>query len=175
MKFKIWLESGRTTPLSIAHVGYVGSSYDQDMQREAFDFLVKRGFEHSDMIGAGQEDDFIDLHKGRDFLQEDKGYDLVILYHLFCPSDAQLDTQKQITAKNVGDAGFFAVSQRHCRDAWKRRLETCYAEAIICFGQTWERGSPSEIRGEYLGDLRNYTREEYGRFTAYLSDTFPPK
>lgn len=102
----------------IAHVGWEGNSWDEEMQQEAFSWINrnKESLDHNFVDIKGAKNDYINLHQGRDFLQEDETYHIVILYHIYCAHGNWESFSKETSKKSLKDAGIFAVSQKHCAE-----------------------------------------------------------
>ncbi len=166
MQFKLWLETEQ--PLRVAHVGWTGNNFDQDMKTKAFSWLKQEQWDQADRLGIpGQLDDVINLHQGRDFLKENHKYDLIILYHIYCsPSSSWY--AKQVRQMDLKTQGMFATSDTHCEDGWRRRLAGSEAAIIIAYGQEYDDKDPTEIRGKYLGNIPGYMLEEQKGFTVWM-------
>lgn len=89
---------------------------------------------------GGIKHDYVDLNVGRDFLKENKTYDMVILGNIWHPDPGEVRLE----------SGIFAVSPQHGISTWKRRLVGTKAEIIGVFG--------SDLGGDQIGDLPGYTR-----------------
>lgn len=146
-----------TSPLRIGLVGWEGSGTDRSMLRWAEDYLssteersyskydeeskwgtttkydidIADRWEHADK-------DFINLAQGRDFLEEQGTYDIVILCWVFGPTTYR------------GTEGGLNVSKKHTSEEWKTRLTATGAKYIFAFGDE------TEVGGEYLGSIPGY-------------------
>jgi hypothetical protein len=83
--------------------------------------------------------DGIDLNDGRDFLAEDRQYDIVVLHFVF--RDAHR------VAKEWAEAPELRVSPRASWEAWRRRLSASGARLIVGMG---------EVGGGYIVTLDGY-------------------
>lgn len=113
------------------------------------DFDLKLYVETCDYLNMIPDSiDHIDLRNGRDFLQEDKKYDIVVLMFIFAFVQEihwDLDTK---------------TSLKHSKENWCKRLIDTGAKHIIAHGS--DLGYGTEIDGEWLGELEGYkkTRKE---------------
>lgn len=129
--------------LQVAHVGAFKKKSSQDGARsvESIYRIMKRDREFFEGIMA--DHDTINLTHGRDFLEEDKTYDLVILHSIFHPS--------VLGAAHGKAKRWLWLSDRHSVKNWKKRLERTKAQYIsVCEGQ------PSSLSGWHLGEIPGY-------------------
>lgn len=131
----------------IAWVGHLGkhpgshksiSTTDDSMEWLVNDWLENnKGFTFSDLW----EHDYVDLNRNRDFLLEDKQYDIVVICFVFHP------------VRSFGDrAGTCAVSPKHSISRWQKRLIKTKARLILAFG------GMTEVSGLHLGEFGKYKR-----------------
>jgi hypothetical protein len=116
--------------------------------------------------------DFVNLHQGRDFIKEDKIYDIVVLIYIFKWTKEQCQNDNLY---NKHDSSI-KVSDIHTPENWRKRLLNTEAKEILIFGYSDE----SEITGNYIGDLENYkmnliefklqNNEIYGRIWRYTKE-----
>lgn len=129
--------------LQVAHVGAFKKKSPQDSARnvESVYRIMKRdrGF----FEGTMADPDTINLTHGRDFLEEDKTYDLVILHSIFHASVLGVARGKV--------KRWLWLSDRHSVKNWKKRLERTKAQYIsVCEGQ------PHSLSGWHLGEIPGY-------------------
>jgi hypothetical protein len=146
-----------TSSLRIGLVGWEGSGTDSSMLQWARDYLSsteERSYDRFDQESkwgtATNYDidmadrwehankDFINLAQGRDFLEEQETYDVVILCWVFGPTTYR------------GTEGWFNVSKKHTPEEWKARLIATGAKYIFAFG------NKTEVGGNYLGSIPGY-------------------
>jgi len=161
--FKIWIEAEqkkkekKKPKVKVAHVGasknidnpenkeyYENDEWQND---EVFKWLMENAPE-VDVTRKNREDDFIDLGDGRDFLEENNKYDIVILHMVYDPPKG---------TRNSPKGSIYHISKHHNRDRWRASLTSTGAKYIFAFGDY------SEISGRYLGKLLGYhgpTKEE---------------
>jgi hypothetical protein len=125
-------------PLSLGIVGWTFSELDFPVVASSYK-----------LIGAPEKPlmDYIDLSLGRDFLKEDKKYDVVVLIYIFKCTPEEL-TKEECYFLNKSQR----VSELHSRENWRRRLLNTNAKDVFIHGMYVD----SEISGEYIGDLENY-------------------
>lgn len=167
--FKVYLESG------IAHVGATpddgGGLYDSDRSHldAVTDWLGKNDPQFFEYIVKAPQD-HVELDMGRDFLLENRQYDLVILHHIYAAPYGHGN------AGGGHGVGLFRTSPNHSPEEWRTRLSNCGAKYIFAFG-----GS-TEVSGDYLGNIPMYFKVESskldkGRFnyspgyTVYIKAT----
>ncbi|KKL93626.1 hypothetical protein LCGC14_1872800 [marine sediment metagenome] len=95
----------------------------------------------------GAEHDVVNLAYGRDFLTENKRYDVVIVHSVFDSDPAMRDA--------FGASVFPATrcSPQHSYETWRRRLVDTGAEwIVVCEGQ------PCCLSGWQIGELEGYER-----------------
>jgi hypothetical protein len=150
MKLRTITESEeRTKGARIAHVGAsLGTNPENQIWADSDELHVRLVWEWLDRFGFGDmmintDDDFIDLHDGRDFLQENAEYDIVILHSVYNPVDYHRKSYE-------GQSSIFRVSPLHDRENWVNRLMNTGAKYIFTFG------SGSEVDGEFLGEIPGY-------------------
>lgn len=131
---------------SLANVGWLNNAQDIARMATVFTWLLSHGFDDE---GCVQDD--IDLQHGRDFLAEEREYDVVVLHHLYADPLGLYSASGQL-----------GLSPHHAAEKWRNRLMDTKARAILAFGFS------SEIAGAYLGEISGYrmTAEEWG--TAYI-------
>ena len=125
------LNSGR-----VAWVGWEGSDRDW-----------KRFSEICRFIPQDSHDDIINLKNGRDFLEENEQYQIVIICYIYSDATPYEDLRK--IEKRFGN-GKWWVSNLSIPENWRKRLLQTQAETIIACG------SFSEVGHAYLGDLPGY-------------------
>jgi hypothetical protein len=146
----------------IAHVGHTKSSDDRKRFNKVLDFMIDNGgMTLNDWLAA--EHDYFDLAKnGRDFLAEEKHYDLVILHFIFRGSHLPAESSEYIPE--------LRVSQHSSWCNWRHRLLKCDADYIFPFG------AGTEVSGSFLSLLdgyqlyANHEREESFRSIAFHPD-----
>lgn len=102
--------------------------------------------------------DYIDLNRGRDFLEESGTYDLVALLNVFNPDEEDEDDYST-------QRGDYRLSTSHSSEEWVRRLASTGAGYIFVFGSQ----SGFSISGDYLGSIPGYQIhiEQRGFLTVY--------
>jgi len=137
----------------IAHVGSTESNEDDRFHTDMMtDWFIKN---NPEILDQRFENDYIDLNEGRDFLKENKKYDIVILHYIYAPSHFSGRTQ-----------GYFGTSSEHTPQNWARRLVGTDAKYIFTVGGI------TEVSGMYLGNLPGYIREDpRDMFTVYRKMT----
>lgn len=120
--------------LSIAHVGSLQNEADRVRSGWVFWWLKKNGINVSSF-----QNDYINLDQGRDFLEENQSYDVVILHHIYNP-----DEQEE------PKGGDFNVSSKHNENEWRNKLSHSGAMYIFVFGGL------GEVAVEYLGNISGY-------------------
>jgi hypothetical protein len=139
-----------------AQVGWTGSHQDRDRlfsvmawmvdnRRDGLKSKAKMADTKFDLIYEGEPTD----EYGRDFLLDDRSFDVVILHWLFIGWDEmELPAERPTIAEHWA----FSTSERHNPKAWRERLARCGAERIFIFG-----GS-TEVHGSWIGSIPGYTR-----------------
>ena len=142
--------------INIGSVGSLDNENDALRLDMINDWLWNNDKEYVD--GATWTNDHINLTDGRDFLKENKQYDLVVVQHVYNPD-----------FPNDNRQGQFQVSDIHNADNWIRRLVSTNADYIFVFGD-W-----SEVGGWMLGNLSGYRtiKDENGYQTVYRSERLP--
>jgi hypothetical protein len=129
-----------------AYVGYWGNPGDEEMLLNVLDSLPKN-------YSKNPQIDIIDLRTNdRDFLLEDKEYDVIILFYLF--------RGKAYVPEDKGT--YFEVSKINSWGNWFNKFKNCGAEYIFLFGGC------AEISGSFIGNLPNYEKQEIGNMTKYI-------
>jgi hypothetical protein len=147
LSFKTWIEN--TAALKVALVGWSGTPTDKNFRTAVGNFLKKDS--HMAKLWPHAHFDRINLNDGRDFLQESRPYDVVLL----CWVTAG-DTHK-------GDQGHYNVSKDHTPAGWKSRLVASRAKYIFA------SGAGTEVAHEFLGNLDGYVDKPIGtHITAYI-------
>lgn len=136
------------------HVAHVGASQNPDNPESeiwgendrwhvdsVFRWLYENTEDDELLHYDNRRDDFIDLNDGRDFLQENNDYDVVILHMVYSPPD------RSYIGKHDS---IFNVSNLHNPRNWRRRLIATGAKYIFAFGDD------DEVSGRYLGHLAGY-------------------
>lgn len=147
MKLRVISESEKGA--RVAHVGAsLGDNQENQIWSESDEWHIRAVWEWLDRFGFGdmmfnRDDDFIDLHDGRDFLRENGKYDIVILHMVYNPSRHDLQHYE-------GSESIFRISHLHDRDNWVYRLVDTEAKYIFTFG------SGSEVDGDFLGEIPGY-------------------
>lgn len=99
--------------------------------------------------------DLVDLGRGRDFLREDKTYNIVALIFIFRYRREEILDDPML---DVFDADpMYRTSASHMKTNWVRRLISTKASQILVFGT-----SPS-ISYSFLGPLPGYQFRKMGR------------
>lgn len=122
-------------------------------------WLIDRD-EHECLYYDRRVDDFVDLNDGRDFLEENKRYDIVILHMVYSPDDPIHNSYRF----HPQSQSPFRTSRLHTREAWRRRLASTGAKYIFTFGDY------DEVSGFYLGAIPGYEGpiEASDMFHVYL-------
>lgn len=123
--------------VSVANVGASGTSGDENRCYMAASWLSKNDPVYSENITFSYDN--INLIYGRDFLKENKRYDIVILHHIFNPID-----------RKDNGAGVFSISPLQSVENWTRRLLNTGADYIFSYG------SYGEVSAGWLGDIPGY-------------------
>lgn len=158
MNFKQWLE--QDNKLRVAHVGASTNpknpelhwmQSDRDRLHEVGEWLEKRDSEIAQEYYNKRSDDYIDLNDNRDFLKENKTYDIVILHHIYEPG-------------RVRDASPFRISPVHNRQNWIKRLHSTGAKYIFAYGDI------DEVSGRWLGSIAGYIgpKKEGGAYDRWV-------
>ncbi len=130
-----------------AHVGYTFSNSDYNRIVDAeYELMELEGVEEMNLL---EQVDYIDLSHSRDFLTENKQYDVVILHYLFNPGDVPIPKHVAETFPTT------KTSPLQSPEAWRERLIATEAKYILVYGS-----HSTEIRGWYIGDLPGYERDE---------------
>lgn len=124
--------------MKLALVGFHGSELDIGILADVIQIL--------DLEEV--EPDLIDLRLGRDFLKENKTYDIVVLNYIYLP---EVNNSNSDFKRMKGDYSF-KVSELQSRENWRKRLIETGAAQILIFGYS----VVSEITGEYIGELEGY-------------------
>lgn len=127
---------------TIAHVGHTGTPADSLRLMEVITWMADNGYDLPYRPGS----DFLDLRHGRDFLAEEKCYDVVVLHFLFrggfgIPFGV---TMKGHQGKQLSTSPLATWS------AWRRRLVASNALLVFAFGGL------AEVSGTYLCNLNGY-------------------
>jgi hypothetical protein len=133
--------------MRIAHVGFTGSISDETIYIDSYNYIK---IEDNDIY-----EDFLDLSKGRDFLKENKKYDIVILYFIFKYRNDELSESEKSTL-GLFPPNEFLVSDLHFPETWRQRLLETEASMILIHCGEYD----SEVNGEYIGELPDYNREK---------------
>jgi hypothetical protein len=96
--------------------------------------------------------DIIDLNGGRDFLKEERKYDIVCLHYIFALDIRTLSQSEKHTALILG-VQQYTVSDIHTPENWRKRLISTEAKSIIVYGQI---ECDSEVNYKYLGEIDGY-------------------
>jgi hypothetical protein len=124
-----------------AHVGDISTDRDMTIRVVSLRHLLRY---HGDVIRSLKvEHDYIDLSRGRDFLQENAQYDVVILHFIW----GFTETPYKHPA--------LAVSKDHNIERWRQRLISTGAKFIFGFG-----GS-SELACCTIHNIEGYSYREY--------------
>lgn len=94
--------------------------------------------------------DFIDLNHGRDFLKENKQYDVVVLIYIFILSSEEAINESLFLPNDP----LTKTSNLHSKDNWRQRLLETQAKEILIFGYD----PYSEVSGDYIGELDDYEK-----------------
>jgi hypothetical protein len=137
---------------SIAHVGYDGSAEDQIRSIIALEWVAANKWH----IGSFTLD-YINLHKGRDFLKEDKQHAMVILHFLFRGGFG--------IAPDGGGNPQLQHSTEQSWSAWVKRLAATKARLIFAFGGF------AEVGGSFLARIEGYQRIEVdSNFSVFVRE-----
>lgn len=140
MNFRLWLEAASL------RVGNVGSQEFGQGGYRRFDQThwdnVMRWLSENDVDVTNATHDFIDLNQGRDFLQEQQTYDIVILHHIY--------TDESQEDHGVED---YQRSPLHKKENWVQRLQNTRAKYIFVFGSGKETKS---VDSDYIGSIPGY-------------------
>lgn len=136
--------------LTQANVGWQKSPADIIRNIEVLHYLVKNGFD----ADKGVLHDDIDLNYGRDFLTENKEYDIVVLHYIF-NGNPYFDLSQK---------GFFKTSSKHDVENWKIRLLNTKAKLIFAYGTSTEVGL------EYIGTIPGYKIDFVTRGVVYIHE-----
>lgn len=132
----------KPAPIRIAEVGaFKHRSREDSIRRTAAMIEIAQ----IDTPFAIQEKKFeaINLADGRDFLQEDDTYDMVIVHSVLSPGVGRVSVP--------GSEEEVMVSDEHTAEAWRERLvETGAKYIVVCEGQ------PYTLSGYELGNLPGY-------------------
>jgi len=120
----------------VAWVGWEGSLHDWEIFSKIHEF-----------IPTDSCDDIINLRDGRDFLEEDKVYYMVVLCYIFCSVTPSSDLRK---TRLMVNGGKWCISHLSTIENWRRRLLLTQAKMIIAWG-----GS-NEVGYSYVGELPGY-------------------
>lgn len=129
--------------LRIAHVGAFRGKSSEDGARSVETICRILQHDRDFIYGTKADHDTINLIYGRDFLKENRTYDLVILHSIFHTAQPKLVRGK--------DYKQLSLSPKHSVLNWARRLIRARAIYIsVCEGQ------PHSLSGWNLGDLPGY-------------------
>jgi hypothetical protein len=152
MSFKNWLDK-----LKVAHVGASqnqdnpehGIWADEDAHRnyEVYSWLEQNDPEMAEPYKNGDHD-FIDLNDERDFLRENKPYNVIILHFLWSPPVPRGEDYDTFIPKS--GYGYTRLSPYHNRKNWITRLAGTGAKYIFAWG------GGDEVSGEYLREIPGY-------------------
>jgi len=140
--------------MKIAHVGgNPDGSVDQWHMTTVWKWAMDNDPEMAQRVQTdNHEEDLIDLNDGRDFLEEFKKYDIVILHLIYAPHD------------NSRDIGLFNQSVLHSPDQWRRRLVDTLAEYIFAIG---DNHGDTEVNARYLKEIDGYEKDVEEWLTVY--------
>ena len=129
--------------MKIAFVGWTNPEDDLNILLECYQILKPLKLTSYD---------FINLNNGRDFLKENKRYDIVVLIYIFLLSREEIIN----AAPHAINDPLTKVSELHTKKNWRQRLLDTEAREILIFGLFED----SEISGRYIGELDNYRYSE---------------
>lgn len=129
--------------MNIAFVGWTNSDIDCGILLDCYKILQSLKLTSYD---------FIDLNRDRDFLKENKRYDIVVLIYIFILSQEEM-INEQLYSRNDH---FTKTSELHSQENWRKRLLNTEAEEILIFGYD----PYSEVSGKYIGELEKYKYSE---------------
>lgn len=139
-------------PLQIAEVGAFKRRSQEDVSRRIAS-MIEIVETDPDFATRKKKFEAINLVDGRDFLQEDDTYDMVIVHSVLSPSLGRVTIP--------GSEDELMVSDDHTVEAWKERLISTGAKYIVvCEGQ------PYTLSGYELGDLPGYNLQKSDRWLA---------
>lgn len=154
MQSEIWKLAGKT--LNIGNVG----SFDNENDRNRL-YMVDGWLRRNDpkyLEGVSYGNDHIDLNNGRDFLKESKTYDMVILQHVYNPTDS----------KDLKE-GIYRISPNHTSINWVKRLQATNADYIFV------SGGYSEVGAWWLGSIPGYDLVDNNDYlSVYRKQGLPP-
>ena len=130
----------------VAWVGWEGSFYDWEMSSKIHE-----------IIPADTTDDIINLREGRDFLEEDRTYSIVILCYICNMVTPNSDLRKG----RLPPSGKWCISHLSTPENWRSRLLSTQAKTIVA------RGDGSEVGYFYLGDLPGYVSRVSPNFSRW--------
>jgi hypothetical protein len=146
----IFDERSDLNTVRVAQVGWNETSDDYYRSMHVWKKLVE--IDHPISGPRDCDNDNINLHTGRDFLIEDKQYDVVVLHYIFNP---KLST----------NLGMFAQSPHHSIDRWINRLIDSRAQVIVTFG------GYTEVSQCTIGPISGYVLESHGDWGIYQLDS----
>jgi hypothetical protein len=117
----------------IANVGHTKTPDDSARIIEAIEWMDDHNFT------VPSQSDFLDLSRGRDFLAEDKTYDVVILHYIYRGDYESSKMKNGLSTSPLSTWG-----------NWHKRLVSTQARLIFVFG------GQSEIAGTFIADLSGY-------------------
>lgn len=128
--------------IKIANVGTLRNKDDEYRLFQVVEYLCHF---HLQFLDDDTEHDDINLKEPicRDFLKENKKYDLIILYFLYRYPD-------RIPGHIKND--LHCGSDIHSPEIWNKKLNESNSKFIFCFGER------SEVNCDYFGELANYDR-----------------
>ncbi len=146
--------------ISVANVGFTNSTLDKwRLETIILRYLMgSKEFENlsEEEITNKLIVDNINFQFGRDFLKENKQYNIVILHYIYNPS------YDNIQERNT--PGPFKRSELHDRKNWISRLISTNAEGIFVFGDV------TEVSGGWLGELPGYESQNKNDLTIYTKN-----
>ena len=144
--------------VTVAHDGAFKTKCPEDEARTVESVVRIMRFDNDFFNTPEVKHETINLIHGRDFLEEDYKYDVVVLHSIFNPPDPKAARGK---AKR-----WLWLSDRHSVPNWKRRLARSKAIYIsVCEGQ------PYTLSGWHLGDIRGYKIvDRDGKMTIYKKE-----
>jgi hypothetical protein len=128
----------------IAHVGTLHTETDRTIDILVLDYLVRN---HPNYLTDDAVHDDINLQWGRDFLLEDKTYDIVTIQFLYSECN-------EIPSNNQNP--YLRGSPIHSPENWRKRLIATNADFIFAFGDF------TEVNSLYFGTLEGYGLQSFG-------------
>jgi hypothetical protein len=131
-----------------AHVGYTKSNGDHERTVDAEDRLALEltpdADEDDECFDLYKNADYLNLDKGRDFLNEDTTYDIVILHYIFARKDINDGLPPHLIHPLT------KMSATSSQQNWHKRLISTQAQFIFAYG------GGNEVTKYFLGNIPGY-------------------